>query len=97
MESYKFGSYDEAIKMLQEFKKHRRNKNLVFTIDFDKGKESKKEITPDEGCVLIRKSKTIIINGDVYIPHMQLFSTSQNDLENIKKEGIMHDIILGGG
>ena len=34
-----------------------------------------------------------IMNEDEYIPHMQLFNTEQ-DIENIIKRGIMHDILL---
>lgn len=98
MESYKFSSYDDAIKMLRKMKKQGRNKkHVVFTIDFDNDTESKSSITLEEGCTLVRKSKTIVINEDVYIPHMQLFSTDQTDIQSIKKEGIMHDIIFGGG
>lgn len=96
MESYRFGDYDEAIKMLQELKRQgKKNKQMVFTIDFDNDTESRKTITPEEGCILVRKSKTIIINEDVFIPHMQLFSTVQTDIKNLRKEGIMHDIIFG--
>lgn len=97
MESYRFGNYDEAINMLQSLKKQKPSKkHMVFTIDFENDIESEKTITPDEGCVLVRKSKTIIINEDVFMPHMQLFSTQQTDIENIIKEGIMHDIIFSG-
>lgn len=98
MESYEFNNYDDAINMLQKMKKNGKNKkSIVFTIDFDNDTESKSSITFDEGCVLVKKSKAIIINEDVYIPHMQLFSTSQTDIGNIIREGIMHDIIFGGG
>lgn len=98
MESYKFSNYDDAINMLQQMKKQGKNKkSVVFTIDFDNNTESKSSITLDEGCTLVKKSKTIIINEDVYIPHMQLFSTVQTNINCIKREGIMHDIIFGGG
>lgn len=98
MESYKFSNYDDAINMLQRMKKQGKNKkSVVFTINFDNDTEFKSSITLDEGCTLVRKSKTIVINEDVYIPHMQLFSTVQTDIHNIEKRGIMHDIIFGGG
>lgn len=98
MESYKFSNYDDAITMLQRMKKQGKNKKpIVFTIDFDNDTESKSSITFDEGYMLVKKSKTIIINEDVYIPHMQLFSTIQTDIKNIRREGIMHDIIFGSG
>lgn len=98
METYEFSNYDNTIKMLQQMKKKGKNrKSIVFTIDFDNDTESKSSITLDEGCILVKKSKTIIISKDVYIPHMQLFSTTQTDIENIRRKGIMHDIIFGSG
>lgn len=96
-ESYKFSNLDEAINLLQELKKKNKNGTIVIsTFDYDNDRESKKETTPDEGCLLVRKSKTIVINEDTFIPHMQLYSTVQSDLENIIKKGIMHDVILKG-
>lgn len=98
MESYKFSNYDDAINMLQKMKKNGKSKKpIVFTIDFDNDTESKSSITFDEGCILVKKSKAIIINEDVYIPHMQLFSAFQTDISSIRREGIMHDIIFGSG
>lgn len=91
----KFGDVDSAIKSLQDLKKDGKKRTIIIsTIDFDTDVESRKEATPDEGCVLVRKSKTIIINEDEYIPHMELYSMVQNDLENIIKRGVMHDIII---
>lgn len=96
MESYNFASYDEAIEKLQSMKKDGKNgKVTIFTIDFDNDTESKKVATTEEGCVLVRRSKTVIINEDTFIPHIQLFSKQQRSIENIIKEGIMHDVILG--
>ena len=91
----KFGDVDSAIKSLQDLKKDGKKRTIIIsTIDFDTDEESRKEATPDEGCVLVRKSKTIIINEDEYIPHMELYSMVQNDLKNIIKKGVMHDIIF---
>lgn len=91
----KFSDIDSAIKGLEDLKKDGKNKTIIIcTIDLDNDKESRKVATPDEGCVLVRKSKTIIINEDEYIPHMELYSIVQNDLENIIRKGIMHDIII---
>lgn len=94
-ETYDYTSIDEAIERLQKLKAEGKNpKNvLILTMDFDNNTSSKKITTPDEGCVLIGKSKTIIMNEDTYLPHMQLFNTEQ-DIKNIIKKGIMHDIIL---
>ena len=94
-ETYDYTSIDEAIKRLQKLKAEGKNpKNVVIlTMDFDNNTSSKKIATPDDGCLLVRKSKTIIMNEDEYIPHMQLFNTEQ-DIKNIIKRGIMHDILL---
>lgn len=96
---YRFGSYDEAIKALQSLKKQDeqgKERNIfVFTIDFDNESESKKIATPDEGCLLVGRSKSIIVNEDEFIPQMQLYSTKQSNIRNIKKEGVMHNIIYG--
>lgn len=95
MEAYDYTSIDEAIERLQKLKREWKNpKNVVIlTMDFDNNISSKKVTTPDDGCLLVKKSKTIIMNEDTYLPHMQLFSTEQ-DIENIIKRGIMHDIFL---
>ena len=98
MESYEFSDFDKAIEMLKNMKKNGKNgKIIVFTINFDNNTESKKITTTDEGCILVRKSKTIIINKDTFLPHIQLFSNTQTGIENIIKKGIMHDIIFGSG
>ena len=80
---------------LQKLKAEGKNpKNIVIlTMNFDNNTSTKKIATPDDGCLLVRKSKTIIMNEDTYLPHMQLFNTEQ-DIENIIKRGIMHDILL---
>lgn len=94
-ETYDYTSIDKAIERLQKLKAEGKNpKNVVIlTMDFDNNTSSKKIATPDDGCLLVRKSKTIIMNEDEYIPHMQLFNTEQ-DIQNIIKRGIMHDILL---
>ncbi len=95
-ETFECLDMDKAIEKLQKLKKDKkRRKVIICTVDFDSDEESTKITTPEEGCLLVRKSKTIIMNEDTYIPHMQLFSTKQ-DLKNILREGTMHDIIFGG-
>ncbi len=94
-ETYDYSTIDEAIERLQRLKAEGKNpKNVVIvTMDFDNNTSSKKITTPDDSCLLVRKSKTIIMNEDKYIPHMQLFNTEQ-DIKNIIRRGIMHDIFL---
>lgn len=93
-ETYETNSYDEAIAVLQKLKASGVECNItIYTFDFDKNLESRKVTTPEGVCVLVKKSKTIIVNGDPIVPHMQLFSVIQNP-ENIVRRGIMHDVLL---
>lgn len=95
MNSFKFTDVDDAIRKLQDLKKeNKKGRIIICTIDFDNDKESRKTATPDEGCLLVRRSQTIIMNEDTFIPHMELYSRKQTSIENIIKEGIMHDIIF---
>lgn len=95
--TFEYLDMDTAIKRLQEIKKLNRKRRItICTIDFDNDIETVKSASPDEGCTLIRNSKTIILNGDQYFPHMELYSIMQ-DINNIKSVGTMHDIILCGG
>ena len=97
VESYDVMNIDDAIKLLQNIKKKGKNaKILITTINFDKNKSSHRITSPDEGCVLVRESKTIIMNGDPYIAHMELYSERQGDIRHIRRKGEMHDIIFGG-
>ena len=93
-ETYGYCTYDQAIKKLQSLKRQNKKcKIMIFTIDYDQNEESQKITTPDEGCELVKKAKSIFMNEDEIISHMQLYSIVQ-DIENIKREGIIHDIIL---
>lgn len=93
--TYKIIDIDSAIKKLQDLKKINENQKIVIcTIDFENDKESRETATPDEGCVLVKKSRTIIIDEDAFISHMELYSTHQKDIKNIIREGVMHDIIF---
>lgn len=94
IETYEYYDSDQAMEKMKELeKKNKKYKILIYTIDYDQNEESKKITTPSEGCRLIKKAKTIFFNQDEIIEHMQLYSTIQ-DIENINREGIMHDIIL---
>lgn len=96
MKSYfKIMNIDDAIKKLQDVKKNNGNGLIIiYTIDFDNNTESRKATTVEYGSRLVKKSKTIIMNEDQYIPHMELYSIKQTDIKNIIKKGVMHDIIL---
>lgn len=91
---------DRAIKILQKMKKDNKSgksrRIIISTIDFDDDVETRKTATPDEGCVLVRKAETIVLNDDVLFPHMELYSIFQ-DINDIRRRGIMHDIILCSG
>lgn len=93
-ETYEAKSYDEAIAFLQKLKASGAECNItIYTFDFDKNLESHKVTTPEGVCILVEKSKTIIMNNDSFVPHMQLFSMVQSP-ENIVRKGIMHDVLL---
>ena len=61
-ETYKVESYDEAIAVLQRLKESGAKCNItIYTFDFDRNLESHKITTPESVCILVEKSKTIII------------------------------------
>ncbi len=94
LETYEVMSCDDAIKLLQELKKKNKDCKVVVTsFDFDKNEEHRRVATPDKVCVLVKKSNTVILNADDFLPHMQLYSKNQIP-ENIVREGIMHDVLL---
>lgn len=94
METFEIMTCDEAIKMLQRIKKQNKDCKVVVTsFDFDNGKSKWRSATPDRVCILVKKSNTVIINRDDFIPHLQLYSKTQIP-ENIVREGIMHDVFL---
>ena len=95
MQTYEFMSVDDAIKKLQDIKiKNDKARIIICTIDFDNDSESRLIETPDYGCALVRKSKTIIYNNDEFIPHMQLFTKKQDSIRNIQRIGVLHDIFI---
>ncbi|MSA02209.1 hypothetical protein GKG47_09175 [Lactonifactor sp. BIOML-A3] len=98
--TFEYYDVDQAIKILQKIKKSdkkgKKRRIIISTIDFDKEIEVRKTATPDEGCVLVKNAKTIVFNDDQFIPHMELYSILQ-DIDDIRRCGIMHDIILCSG
>lgn len=91
---------DKAIKILRKIKKDnkagKKRGVVICTINFDEDTEIRKVANPEEGCILVKNSKTIILNNDNFFPHMELYSIIQ-DINNIRKRGIMHDIIFFSG
>ena len=98
--SFEYMSIEDGMKKMRHLeKKMKKGKNIkviICTIDFDNDTEMRKTATPDEGCVLIKKSKTLIYNPDKIFPHIESYSIMQ-DINHIKTEGIMYDIIWCGG
>lgn len=93
-ETYEVKSYDEAIAILQRLKSSGIECNIkIYTFDFDKNTECHKTTNPEGVLILVEKSKTIIVNDDPIVPHMQLFSVVQTP-ESIVRKGIMHDVLL---
>lgn len=96
-ECYEFVSVDEAIERLEKLKRKNKNAKIAMsTFDFDNDESSFTMITPDEGCILAKKAGSIVMNGDLYISHMQLYSVRQVSPKKLKRKGRMHDILLGG-
>lgn len=91
--TYEILSVENAIKKLNQIKGTNK-KVAVCIIDFDNDQEDTMMVTYKEGCKLIRAAKSIIHNGDEFIPHLELFSVIQNDVNNMIKKGVMHDILL---
>ena len=92
--TYEYCSIDQAIEKLQNLKKkNKKYKILICTIDYDQKEEMKKLTTPEEGCELVRKAKSVFMNEGEVFEHVQLISIVQ-DLENMRREGVTHDIIL---
>ena len=95
MSTYELMTVDAAIQNLQDIKKKNKKAKIVIgTIDFENDFESRVMTSPDEGCSLVRLSKTIVYNGDNYIPHMQLFTKKQDNIRNIQRIGVLHDIFI---
>ena len=93
-QTYDVLSVDDAIDRLKKIKnKNPQERIIICTIDFENDSETRKSCSPDEGCLLIRKSNTIVYNGDKFLPHMEVYSIRQKDIKNIIRKGVMHDII----
>lgn len=94
LETFEIISCDDAIRLLQDLKKKKKDCKVIITsFDFNNNEEKRNLANPDIVCVLVKKSNTIILNRDEFLPHMQLYSNRQV-AENIVREGIMHDVML---
>lgn len=94
MGTFEVMTCDEAIEVLRKMKKNNKNcKVAVTSFDFEANETKCMSTSPERVCVLVQNSNTVIMNGDDFLPHMQLYSRSQIP-ENIVREGIMHDVLL---
>lgn len=68
----------------------------VNIMNFSKGQKvaTKKMCNKMEVTVIANESKTIIYSGNQFISHVDLHSVTQQDIKNIKKEGIMKTILF---
>lgn len=84
-----------ATKIISELKTENSDKKVVVcTVDFNKNKEERHLCAIDDCVKLIKKAKAAIVEHDEFFGHLQLYSTSQNDVENIVRSGVMYDIIF---
>ena len=72
----------------------------LFLLTFDFGHEAVSDrgvyINKVEGIKFIISAKTRILSGDKYTSQLNLYSVLQDDIYNIKPEGIMKTILLNG-
>lgn len=68
---------DEAIDRLIQHKQMYGNHVSVCIVDLTNGAEKKERKTIEEGCSIISKSGTLLINEDDYVPHLMAFNTQK--------------------
>jgi len=95
MPTFEFLDADQAIKKI-EYLKRNKKRSIVCIINFDEDTEERKTVNYDESCRLIECANTIVHNDDDFIPHLELYSTRQEDIRNIIGEGVMHDLYIAG-
>ena len=69
---------------------------LVSTIDYNKGYVDSvmKPIKKERGATMVYKAKTIFYIGNAIVSHLDLHSTKQIDLKNIKRVGLVNSILI---
>lgn len=69
---------------------------LVSTIDYknDYLDSVMKPIKKEWGATMVHKAKTIFYIGNSIVSHLDLHSTKQLDLKNIKRVGIVNSILI---
>lgn len=83
---------DEAIDRLIQHKQMYGNHVSVCIVDLTNGAEKKERKTIEEGCSIISKSGTLLINEDDYVPHLMAFNTQKKNM--FLRDGKVHDFLL---
>ncbi len=83
---------DEAIDRLIQHKQMYGNHVSVCIVDLANGAEKKERKTIEEGCSIISKSGTLLINEDDYVPHLMAFNTQKKNM--FLRNGKVHDFLL---
>ena len=86
-------SKKEAIKILEESES---DYVLISAVDFNKNtSEISKRISKCKGSELIGAAKTIIYScSDSFMSNLDLYNTIQEDIKNLKPEGVIQTILL---
>jgi hypothetical protein len=92
-EIYKIIDANHAVQELQRISKvHKKTK--IHKINLERGTSEKNDKENIEE--IIREAKTIILNKDIFFAHIQCYTCEQN-IEDIKREGVMYDVIYSIG
>jgi hypothetical protein len=76
---------------LQELKRSARVHIIIYKCDLLNCNSTREDNMDAEE--IIKSASTIILNKDNWLQHMQCYTIKQDDINNIKREGIMYDII----
>lgn len=69
---------------------------LVSTIDYNNNyvNSEMKPIKKEKGTNMVNKAKTIFYTGNAIVSHLDLHSTKQTDLKNIKRVGVVNSVLI---